>query len=374
MGAAASLPLPEHLDVEALKKLIDDNFDSIKETNSDGVSKDMVLSAFAAAGRQRRKTILKSNTVLRGSLDEEGLRYSFDEGAEGRIDISAGHFIDQGAWLERPICRVFPPGKCYFTDEWGDATLIDKEVKGVNCILFTFALPDPTKPLGLSTIDCLLVKAADITDEEGNSVVRPYAPISTNATLGKFQLMIKIYEYGRMTQYLKNTAIGTVLQFRHIPKNIKLQYPFRNKKKIGIICKGTGITTILQLLNATLGNNDDAAHISMLYINSSREYALAFEELNDWAKNSGGRFTLTHGTFVARQCLLSADTCAADICVDHSLFWRNGPVATRGEHAHRTARQGSCSDLHAPTVRRRIFRPCLRAGTATTTLKYNRRN
>jgi hypothetical protein len=44
--------------------------------------------------------------------------------------------------------------------------------------VFTFATPDATKSLGLATCACILARGGK--DAEGNAVVRPYTPMSTN--------------------------------------------------------------------------------------------------------------------------------------------------------------------------------------------------
>ena len=86
---------------------------------------------------------------------------------------------------------------------------------------------------------------------DGSDAVRPYTPISTNAMVGKFELMVKIYEKGKMGQHLDSMEVGDFLDFKHIPFNVKVQYPF-NRRVIGMICGGTGVTPMLQALHALL--------------------------------------------------------------------------------------------------------------------------
>lgn len=73
-------------------------------------------------------------------------------------------------------------------------------------ILVTFGLPDESKPLYLSTCACLLAKY----QEEGSPepVVRPYTPVSTNARIGKFQLVIKVYPGGKMSNHIMDMPIA----------------------------------------------------------------------------------------------------------------------------------------------------------------------
>merc|ERR1712217_753661 len=100
---------------------------------------------------------------------------------------------------------------------------------------------------GLSTCAGILMKGQDgPKDEKGAPVVRPYTPVSTNALLGKFELMVKVYPEGKMSQHLDGLTEGDKVCFKHIPFNVKTQYPF--KPQIGVIVGGTGITPIIQAL------------------------------------------------------------------------------------------------------------------------------
>ena len=112
-------------------------------------------------------------------------------------------------------------------------------------VILTFELPDASKPLGLSTCACILAKF----DRDGAAVVRPYTPISTNAMVGRFELLVKIYAQGAMSQHLDGLKIGLV-EFKHIPFNVKVQYPF--KPKSGMLIGGR-IAPMIQALLVILG-------------------------------------------------------------------------------------------------------------------------
>jgi hypothetical protein len=53
------------------------------------------------------------------------------------------------------------------------------------------------------------------------------------------QLLVKIYPDGKLSSHLDAVPLGGKMDFKHIAPNVKIQYPF-NKKRIGIICGGTG--------------------------------------------------------------------------------------------------------------------------------------
>lgn len=93
-----------------------------------------------------------------------------------------------------PVAAVVPTGSCVFTEDWAPAPLLNKQSISHDTRVLTFGLPIKDKPLGLSTCACILAKGA--SNEEGEPLVRPYTPVSTNAALGSFELMVKIYPGG----------------------------------------------------------------------------------------------------------------------------------------------------------------------------------
>eukprot|EP00931_Biecheleriopsis_adriatica_P026441 TRINITY_DN16097_c0_g1_i1.p1 TRINITY_DN16097_c0_g1~~TRINITY_DN16097_c0_g1_i1.p1 ORF type:complete len:306 (+),score=49.18 TRINITY_DN16097_c0_g1_i1:67-918(+) len=190
-----------------------------------------------------------------------------------------------------PIAALAPPGKCVFTEEWSKAKLSSRTQITHDTILVTFDLPDSSKPLGLSTCACLLAKF----HEEGGTepIVRPYTPVSTNAMLGKFQLVIKIYPGGKMSGYLKDLAIGSDVDFKHIDKNVKVQYPF-GKKHLTMLVGGTGITPMIQALHAILGTESDTTEVTMIFGNKTKKDILCEDLLDSWSSSSGGRLKVVH--------------------------------------------------------------------------------
>jgi cytochrome-b5 reductase len=136
-----------------------------------------------------------------------------------------------------PTASIVPPGQCVFGEDFAPATLVAKQRVGTSSHLFTFALADPTKPLGLSTCACILARGG--ADAEGKAVVRPYTPVSTNALVGHMELLVKVYPGGQLSGHLDALPLGGTMDFKHVAPNVKIQYPF-NKKRIGMICGGTG--------------------------------------------------------------------------------------------------------------------------------------
>jgi len=189
----------------------------------------------------------------------------------------------------KPTSSLAPVGDCIFTEDWSAAPLVEKHEVSHDTRVFTFGLPDG-KPLGLSTCACILAKGS--TNAEGEPLVRPYTPVSTNAMVGKFELMVKIYN-GGLSKHMDSMAVGDTLEFKHIPFNVKTQYPFA-KKHIGMLVGGTGITPMLQALHAILGTEGDTTKVSVLYGNRTEQDILARATLDEWSSMYGDRLSITH--------------------------------------------------------------------------------
>jgi len=190
-----------------------------------------------------------------------------------------------------PTAAYVAPGACAFAAEWAAAPLVSKVAISHDTRIFTFGLEEG-KALGLSTCACLLMKGPK--DAEDNPVIRPYTPVSTNAMLGKFELMVKVYPDGKMSQYLEKLDVGQPVDFKHVGGNVKIQYPFDSKKEIGMIVGGTGITPMIQALHCMLGTKEDTAKVAMLYGSKTSKEILAKETLDAWETLCADRFKVTH--------------------------------------------------------------------------------
>ncbi len=195
-----------------------------------------------------------------------------------------------------PVKSLVAPGECQFTDEFSKVKLIENIPVSKTSFVARFALPDPTKPLGLSTCACLLA-GAELDD--GEMVVRPYTPISTNADVGTFDLLIKKYEGGKMSTFLGNLSPSeeAKVAFKHIPFNVKIQYPFKSPKTIIMIAGGTGITPMIQALHAILGDEENVIEKThLIYGSRTKDDILGNEMLSNWCsdENNSDKFAVTH--------------------------------------------------------------------------------
>jgi len=144
----------------------------------------------------------------------------------------------------------------------------------------------------LSIGSCILAKGGK--DAEGNDIVRPYTPVTSNNIWGRFSLIIKIYPDGAFGKYISNCRVGDEVEFKQIPINVKIQYPFGKKKYYGMLVGGTGITPMVQALHALLGNEKDTSQINMLLGNQTEDDILCDKVLKSWTLTHGEQFDVTH--------------------------------------------------------------------------------
>ncbi|PNX73520.1 NADH cytochrome b5 reductase, partial [Trifolium pratense] len=99
------------------------------------------------------------------------------------------------------------------------------------CCMFSF---DPTKKLGLDVASCIVTRAPLGQDAEGKPkyVVRPYTPISDPESKGYFDLLIKVYPEGKMSQHFASLKPGDVVEVKGPIE--KFRYTPNMKKSIGM--------------------------------------------------------------------------------------------------------------------------------------------
>ncbi|KAJ1435186.1 Riboflavin synthase-like beta-barrel [Sesbania bispinosa] len=164
-------------------------------------------------------------------------------------------------------------------DKWIEFKLQDTARVSHNAQLFRFSF-DPTKNLGLDVASCIITRAPLGQDAEGKPkyVIRPYTPISDPESKGYFDLLIKVYPEGKMSQHFASLKPGDVIEVKGPIE--KLRYTPNMKKHIGMIAGGTGITPMLQVIEAILKNPDDKTQISLLYANVSPDDILLKQKLD----------------------------------------------------------------------------------------------
>ncbi|KAI0522434.1 hypothetical protein KFK09_004813 [Dendrobium nobile] len=164
-------------------------------------------------------------------------------------------------------------------EKWLEFKLQETARVSHNTNLYRFSF-DPTAKLGLDVASCIITRAAIGEESEGRQkyVIRPYTPISDPESKGYFDLLIKVYPEGKMSQHFAQLKPGDVLEVKGPIE--KLRYSPNMKKKLGMIAGGTGITPMVQVVKAILKNPDDKTQVSLIYANVSPDDILLKAELD----------------------------------------------------------------------------------------------
>lgn len=196
----------------------------------------------------------------------------------------------------KPICSLVPPGQCQeLTDEFQPLELLERVKVSSTSSVLRFALPDRSQPLNLSTCACILAHAKI----NGEDVIRPYTPISTNALKGCFDLLVKDYGPDAKMSHELCTRMNVgdkAVAFKHIDFNVKIQAPFQ-PKHICMLVGGTGITPMIQALHAILGDEsqkDTTTRVVMLYGSRTSDDILGREMLDHWCSDYPDRLVVEH--------------------------------------------------------------------------------
>ncbi|KAL1916408.1 uncharacterized protein VTP21DRAFT_5599 [Calcarisporiella thermophila] len=184
---------------------------------------------------------------------------------------------------ETPVKKALNP------EEFTPFKLREVHDVNYNTKLFRFDLPEQDQVLGLHVASCVLTR---FPQENGKYVVRPYTPTSDEDQKGFFDLIIKKYKDGPMSEHIHAMKPGDVLEVKGpIPK-----YPYEANKheEVGLIAGGTGITPMLQLISAILKDPKDKTKITLLFANVTEDDILLRSEFDRLAKEKPNQFKVVY--------------------------------------------------------------------------------
>lgn len=132
---------------------------------------------------------------------------------------------------------------------------------------YTFAFPPGhgMDRLGLAPASCLTT-AAEI---EGETVRRPYTPTSPSGRIGSMSLVVKSYPEGKISKHFAKLEPGALVPFKGPYQ--KFEYKPNEKKYLGMIAGGSGITPMLQIITAILENPRDNTEVRLIFANRTPE-------------------------------------------------------------------------------------------------------
>ncbi|KXS18993.1 hypothetical protein M427DRAFT_95808 [Gonapodya prolifera JEL478] len=215
--------------------------------------------------------------------------------------------------------NLTPDGKTVAINprRWTTLKLVDRVDVSHDTRKFRFSLPDPSSQrLWLPVGQHIELAAHPDPNDMDKLVIRPYTPVSP-VTLGEdkvsgtVELLVKIYPNGAMTQILETRVTnkndlaskeenkvmirGPTGHIRYQGKgnfNIDQSYLWANR--IAMVAGGTGITPMFQLARAILLDPDDCTRVRLVFSNKFRGDVLLYDELNELAEKSKGKFEVFH--------------------------------------------------------------------------------
>lgn len=201
---------------------------------------------------------------------------------------------------------------------WQKALLYSKKTVSWDTRIFTFKLDHDTQSLGLPTGQHLMIRLRDPVTRE--AIIRSYTPISETSKKGYIDILIKVYADvpasattpaimgGKMTKALDAIPTGhwvdmkgPIGKFEYLGRGAcAINGHKRSVKRFIMICGGSGITPIFQVLRAVMQDQEDATACTLLNGNRLVEDILCKDDLDAFQRANEHRcqilYTLTQGT------------------------------------------------------------------------------
>ena len=162
--------------------------------------------------------------------------------------------------------------------EYLELNVESKEMLSHNTARYTLQLPRKDSVLGLPIGQHIAIRAVI----DGQPVNRSYTPTSSNKDRGKLELVIKLYDDGQLTgKHLKHIDVGDRMHISG-PRG-HMRYRRGMCDNIGMLCGGSGITPMYQIIRAICEDPKDNTTISLIYANQTEADILLREELDAFA-------------------------------------------------------------------------------------------
>lgn len=189
---------------------------------------------------------------------------------------------------------------------WTRATLSAIKKVSWDTRIFTLKLEHEKQNLGLPIGQHFMIKVTDPSTRE--SIIRSYTPISETQKEGTVDLLVKIYfatptiPGGKMTLALEALPLGSVIEckgptgrFEYLGNGqVLISGKQRHIRSFKMICGGTGITPIFQVLRAVMQNTSDPTSCVVLDGNRQEGDILCRGELDAFEAVGGKKCQIIH--------------------------------------------------------------------------------
>lgn len=182
---------------------------------------------------------------------------------------------------------------------WSKAILSEKVTISWDTRLFKFTLDHAEQVIGLPIGQHLMMRLRDPVTRE--AIIRSYTPMSEGTDKGILTILIKVYfdtadrPGGKMTKALDSIPLGHFVDFKgpighfeYLGKGACTVHGApRNVKRFVMICGGSGITPIFQVLRAVLKDSEDTTKCLVIDGNRLEEDILCRQDIDDLLAGDG---------------------------------------------------------------------------------------
>ena len=247
--------------------------------------------------------------------------------------------------------------------------LLSKEQLSSDSFKLRFALQSSKHILGLPVGKHMFFYAKI----DGKTVLRAYTPTSSDHDVGYFDLVIKVYypgvhpqfpQGGKMSQYLGAMKIGDSIDVKgplgHVNYLGSGQLLLHEKEQFTVktfvmLCAGTGITPMFQVISAILRDPADSVQLIMIYANRTEEDILLRADLDALEQGHQTRLRIQH---VLSQPTDATKTAHIKGRVTFDIMQSHIPRGTEeGMFALLCGPQGLIDDIFIPGLKRLGYPP-----------------
>lgn len=234
--------------------------------------------------------------------------------AEGKNQLAEHHIgtLTASMTKEKPTATQ-SDGAFLERSQWKGVRLCDIKQINHDSYLYRFALPKEDQPLGLPVGQHVFVRLR--RQDTGEMVQRAYTPVSQQGAVGFIDFLIKLYLPsttvpigGKMTTGFHQLHLGDSVELKGPlgsfiwdgPSTALWKGIRKTVKEVGMICGGSGITPILQVLRSILQNAESETRVWVISANKTEQDILCREELDRlFTSHSSERFKLHYTLSIA---------------------------------------------------------------------------
>lgn len=164
------------------------------------------------------------------------------------------------------------------SDKYCDFTIISVLHETPDIVRFRCSVPN-NKRLGLLMGQHIIVRTKA---RNGSVIIRRYTPITPLNAKGYFDLLIKIYPEGCMSQCVKTWKVGDKISARGPFGHF--EYTRNKYRRVLMLSAGTGVAPMCQVISSILDDEKDETVLRLVYACRSYKDLMAKKEIDEWSR------------------------------------------------------------------------------------------